>query len=147
MGSKNNGIGQPLTKVTTDNSITTSDKVIYHDISAGEIRQATVSALGEALNLNNNNVTTTTANYILTTANRYLLCDTTSGDISVTLPDAANLSGTVFTVKKTVTANQVTVQGTGGDTIDSSATSILAAGSRGFVEVVSDGSNWFIIGA
>lgn len=83
--------------------------------------------------------TTYTANI-----NEMVLCDASGGAFTVTLPTAASASGKEVTVKKTdASANAVTVDGNGSETIDGALTSALSS-QWDSVVVVSNGSNWFI---
>lgn len=74
-------------------------------------------------------------------------CDPSSAGFTVTLPTAVSLAGRQIAVKNTTSsANAITFNTTGGQTIDgaaSGATSIAAGfGSRVFV---SDGANWMVV--
>lgn len=95
------------------------------------------------------NVTTVTNNYLCTAANDVVLADVSGGALAVTLPDASASLGKVLTVKKSDSStNDVTVQTAGGN-IDGNV-SVTLSGSGGAMpalEVVSDGTNWFIINA
>jgi hypothetical protein len=71
------------------------------------------------------------------------LCDCTSNPITVNL-DAAN-AGIQYTIKKTdASANAVTIDGFGAETIDGAATKVINTQYES-VTIVSDGSNWFIV--
>jgi hypothetical protein len=72
-----------------------------------------------------------------------ILCDATSGAITVNLPDA--IAGRIYTIKKTdASVNTVTIDGDGADTIDGVATKVLVY-QNDSVTVVSNGTNWFIL--
>jgi hypothetical protein len=74
-----------------------------------------------------------------------IIADATSGAITVNLPDAAGNTGRRYSIKKVdATANLVTIDGDGGDTIDGQTTKVLSD-QYDSVTVVSDGTNWFII--
>ena len=74
------------------------------------------------------------------------LIDTSGGAVTATLPPAGNHEGRVFIIKDIdAGAPQVTVDGDGSETIDGALTLVLNA-SRGFAVLISDGSNWHIIG-
>lgn len=89
------------------------------------------------------NVITTTTNYLAQNNTNYLLCDTALTAITVTLPAVAASNGYLVTVKNIDGTNDVTVQTTGPETIDGSATDTLAGlSSAGYI---SDGSNWHIV--
>jgi hypothetical protein len=73
-----------------------------------------------------------------------LLCDATGGAFTVTLPAAAGVTGQSISVKKTdASANAVTVDGNGAETIDGAATLALAT-RYAAVTLWSDGSNWWV---
>jgi hypothetical protein len=73
-----------------------------------------------------------------------LLCDATSNAITVDLPTAA-ANTTTFHIKKTdSSANAVTIDGNGAQTIDGGTTAVLSVQNES-ITLVSDGSNWFIL--
>jgi hypothetical protein len=80
------------------------------------------------------------ASYTLTPAD-YLVNGTT-GSFTVTLPTAVGIAGKIYIVKNSG-AGTMTVQGTGGETIDGLASQLVGAGSA--LTVMSDGANWIII--
>ncbi len=63
-----------------------------------------------------------TANYTVTDGDDIVHGDTTSGSFTVTLPAAAVSEGRVFTVVKIVSANTLTIQGSGAELINGSNT-------------------------
>jgi hypothetical protein len=82
----------------------------------------------------------------LTTSHTVALCDATLGAITMTLPAAASSTGRRYFIKKVdVSANAVTVDGNGAETIDGSATAVLAS-QYDSIEIVCDGTQWWIIG-
>lgn len=84
--------------------------------------------------------------YPATTADCVILADGTSGAFDVTLPLAASATNQVFMVKKTdVSANAITVEGNGAETIDGVANKPLAA-QYDFIVVVSDATEWHVVG-
>ena len=86
-----------------------------------------------------------TASATINFADYVILADATGGAITVTLPTAGSARGFVFHVKKTdASANAVTLDGNGAETIDDSATQ---ATSTQYVTmtVVSDGTEWWLI--
>ena len=80
--------------------------------------------------------------------NKLIVCNATGGSITINLPAAATAgNGFRIYVKKTdASANAVTLDGSGSQTIDAATTYVLS-GQNNFAEVVSDGSNWFIVSA
>ena len=90
-------------------------------------------------------VTIITNNYTIETGINLILADATSGPITVTLPDAVTNNGmSNAVVKIDSSANAVTVDGAGAQTINGSATHSLPT-QWDYVVVTSDGSNWYII--
>lgn len=65
-----------------------------------------------------------------------------ASNITITLPQAANLPGKMVSVKNASTGN-ILVRGTAGQTIDSSKTMTLSFCDA--ITVYSDGSNWQIV--
>jgi len=73
-----------------------------------------------------------------------ILADATAGAVTVTLPPVASSLGALIVVKKTdASANAVTVDGSGAETIDGATTQALAA-QYDAVTVVCDGIAWWI---
>lgn len=73
------------------------------------------------------------------------LCDATAAAFTVALPKAALFVGTAFTIKKIdASANAVTIDGDGAETIDGAAT--VALGAQWDVRTVyAYGGNWLLI--
>lgn len=91
------------------------------------------------------NVASKTTSYIATLSDTVLLCDATSGSITITLPAAAASSGKVFYIKKTNSnANAVTIDGNSSETIDGDLTQIITT-QYDSVTVVCDGVAWYVI--
>jgi hypothetical protein len=90
-------------------------------------------------------VSSKAASYTVTNSDELLLCDATSGAITLTLPTAVGVSGRVFVIKKTdSSANKVTLDGNSSETIDGATTFDLWLQYQS-VTIVSNGSNWVII--
>jgi len=96
----------------------------------------------------------TAAAHTLLITEDVILADVTGNSVTVNLVaaadawDSANSKGQVFMVKKTniVSSNVVTLDASGAETIDGNATHELASGGQAVVSIISDGSNWHIIG-
>jgi len=89
-------------------------------------------------------VTSKSADYSASAGDWLIKMDATSGNLAVTLLAASDVMGKRYIVKKTdATANTVTVSAVSGN-IDGAATSVISA-ARGSIEVVSDGSNYWVI--
>jgi hypothetical protein len=91
---------------------------------------------------------TQTSSYTLTQTDTVVLADASSSNITNTLPAASSFGGHRFYIKRidddTLSINTVTIGRTSSDTIDG-ATSYALGKQYDVVEVVSNGSNWFIL--
>ena len=111
------------------------------------VSAAVVNSLKSEINnkLDIPNVITKTAAYTATDSDAIILCDASSGAFTLTLPTAAERSGKSYTIKKTdSSANIVTIDGDGSETIDGELTQTLSAQDDS-ISVISDGTNWSII--
>ena len=86
---------------------------------------------------------TKTANY--TAASEVvIICDATSGDLTITLPTAVGITGRIYYIKRIDgSANTVTVDGNGSETIDDGLTITLS--QYDCLQIVSDGTEWWIL--
>ena len=80
----------------------------------------------------------------ITRAQTFVLADTTSGNITLTLPPAADLLGRTIVIKKKVAANTLTVDGNGSETIDGALTLAWTTQYQSYT-LTSDGTDIFII--
>jgi hypothetical protein len=88
-----------------------------------------------------------TEDFTASSTSKAIFADATAAPITVLLPPAASNPGQQLTVKKVdASANAVTIDGDGTETIDGSLTQGLAAQFDGYV-IKSNGTTWFIIGA
>lgn len=103
-----------------------------------------VVCIGDFLNLATTTVVTHSAAgtyaHAETNGQIVILVDTTAGNITIGLPPAANNTA-IFHIKKTIAANNLTIDGNGAETIDGSATKVLAA-QYASASLVSDGTKW-----
>lgn len=91
------------------------------------------------------NVATITSSATLTTSHTVVLCDATSGAITVTLPTAVGNDGRHYHIKKIDSSgNAVTIDGDGSETIDDGATAVIGVQYE-CVTVVSDGTEWWVL--
>ena len=80
------------------------------------------------------------------TTEKTILCDATSGVITVNLPASATTKSMEVIVKKIdSSANAITVDGNSSETIDGATTKSLAS-QYDYIVVTSDGSNMHVIG-
>lgn len=82
-------------------------------------------------------------NYSYTANDEVIKFDTTSGNVTASLPSAVGNKGKWFTAIKTVAANSLIIDPSGTELINGAATLTLTA-QNSSVTFYSDGSNWFI---
>jgi hypothetical protein len=140
--------GGALTGTWTDLGIVTTVDLNGGTID-GTIIGGAVTAAGsftlltaDALVLTNETITASTDT--LDTTDGVIFLDATSNDITITLPTAAAGDGLVYWIKRIDTsANVVTVDGNGAETIDNNATVTL--NTMDSITITSDGTEWWII--
>jgi hypothetical protein len=89
--------------------------------------------------------TETAATVTATSADYTIPCDATSNAITVDLPAAAGVSGLILVIKKVdVSANDVTINPNGAETIDGSGTAVISTQWEA-VTIQSNGTNWIIL--
>jgi hypothetical protein len=75
-----------------------------------------------------------------------VLCDATSGPITITLPDPYEAMGETYYIKKINTgANNVTIEVEGGGHIDTITSYSLIGAARPSVKIFSDGTEYWVI--
>jgi hypothetical protein len=91
-------------------------------------------------------ITNADSPYLATSEDWLILCNTSGGSITVTLPtpSAAN-SGKMYTIKKTASSNSVTINAGDGSVMIDDAMSHTDNAKNGFDQVVSDGTQYWII--
>lgn len=90
-------------------------------------------------------ISTKTTAYIITSSDYTILADATAASFAATLPTAVGISGTIYNIKKIDSSvNTVTVDTTGGQTIDGTLTQVISA-QYDSITVQSNNANWFII--
>lgn len=83
--------------------------------------------------------------YTLTSGDGLVVADASGGAFTVTLPTAVGITGTVYRVKKIdATANAVTIDGAGAETIDGGATATISTQYEA-ITVISDGTEWWVL--
>ena len=105
---------------------------------------AVTSQINAKENLVQQTATITTAT-TLDLSSRNVFVDASTGALTITLPSALSAEGRYFNIKKIDgTANAVTVDADGSETIDGGVTASLAS-QYDSLSVISDGAEWFII--
>jgi len=90
-------------------------------------------------------IVTKTASYTASVNDHTILCNNTSGAITIALPTAAGCAGRIYVIKKISPAgNTVTIDGYLAETIDGSNTYILSV-QYTTVTIQSDGTSWWVI--
>jgi len=67
-----------------------------------------------------------------------------SGSVTITLPTAASITGTMYVIKRSDTTYDVVIDGDSSETIDGAATVTLSAQYQ-FKTIMSDGTNWKVV--
>ena len=90
--------------------------------------------------------TSKTGAYTATSADHAIACDASGGAFTVTLPGAASVgAGFMLVIKKVdSSANAVTVDGSGAETIDGALTYSLASQWK-YVALMSNGAGWLVM--
>jgi len=108
------------------------------------VKDATSRTQTAPIQRSNNDVENYTSVDTIIIGTRFAKCNATSAPFTITTPLAADLEGqTIQIMKVDASANAVTIDGNGAETINGSATQTLSA-QYDFMNVVSDGANWFI---
>jgi hypothetical protein len=90
------------------------------------------------------NITTKTSNYTITTSDDTVLCNASTSSFIVNLPDAATTLGRVYTIKKIdSSSNGITLSATGLDTIEGYG-SLLIQTQWDYYMLQSVGTGWII---
>lgn len=98
-----------------------------------------VSGLGIPVNILAPTVATFTSNTTLTSSQRHVRGDTSSGNVTLTLPAASGTTNVMFHIRKTSASNTLTVQ---GGAINEALTALDAT-----LMAYSDGANWWRVNA
>lgn len=90
-------------------------------------------------------VTDVTNTYVVLLTDAVIFCDASGGAFSVSLPTAAGNDGKRYYIKKTdSSANAVTIDADGSETIDDSLAAIIDR-QYDSLTLVSDGTEWWIV--
>lgn len=132
-------------RAETEAELVAGSNITITPSGAGATRQLTLAATavtGGALILDTRTITATGS----PTANDYLLIvDATAGAVTVNLPAAASSTGRVLQCKKKdASANAMTLDGNGAETIDGAATLSTTTQYAAFT-VACDGTEWWIL--
>lgn len=90
-------------------------------------------------------VTTQSGNYAILTTDTTIFVNAASAPVTITLPTAVGVTGKKYNIKKIdSSANAVTINTTSSQTIDAD-TSVIINVQYTSMQVISDGSNWFVV--
>lgn len=90
-------------------------------------------------------ISTVTSNTTLGSTHGTVLCDASSGNITITLPAAVSNESKFYRIKKIdSSSNFITIDGYLAETIDGSTTVVLSS-KYDSISIVCNGTEWFII--
>jgi hypothetical protein len=107
---------------------------------------AQIANSGPPLGIINERTSSYSATATIEPYENIVFLDASGGAFTVTMPPASVCMNRVFRLKRTEAgANDITIQGQGGDNIDGAATVVLSSGALNSTTLASDGSNWWIM--
>lgn len=131
-------------------TVTILDAVLNNTLSAVNVSVLRPTKDSGAVSMTSlrSKVKSVTGAYTTTLNDDIILADATGGAFTVTLLSAATAGAgkKYFIMKTDSTANAVTIDGNGSETINGALTRALSA-QYAYAVIVSDGSNWFVIAA
>jgi hypothetical protein len=140
-----------LTVATSQTVSSQSFKIYYPGTSlnsSGKLLVNTTTSHGAYLHVDGNlssKVSTISADTTIDASYSMILGDTSSGNVTLTLPAVSGNTGLQYTVKKISASNTLTLDGDGSETIDGSATVAITTNNVA-VRIVCNGSAWYIMG-
>ena len=88
---------------------------------------------------------TKTGNYTVTTADKFIYCDTSGGNITLALPAVSGVNPyVVFSAVKTSGSNSLVLDGNGGELVGG-ATTLTRTALNARVDYYTDGTQWLVI--
>ena len=134
----------PKAATATINALARKQGTIVYDSSTDKLYKDNGASLVELAAASGVAVATKTANYTLTVSDNVILTNA-GGDVTMTLPAASTVSGSVFYIKKIdPNLNKVTIKPNGSETIDGQTTILLIERYQS-VQIVSNGTTWYIL--
>lgn len=113
-------------------------------VVVGNSSTAAISNL-ESLSSFGSGITNVTTNTTLNSNHYTVLCDATSGNITITLPTAVSSLGRIYNIKKIdASVNTVTIDGNGAELIDGATTNVLTT-QWDTKQIQSNSSAWYVI--
>lgn len=118
--------------------VLSNNVVLAYDLNNAHWRITPANTVGSPID-------TKTSSYPVTASDYTILCDATSGTLTITLPLATDVEGQIYNVKKVDSSvNDVTLAASGGDLIDGSS-SVSTNIQWTTISVQSDGTNWYVL--
>jgi hypothetical protein len=133
-------IGIAGSVVQADQSVS-ANSLAQRDSSAGLAVAALTATAISNTGQEKSAVATVTGALALTSAHRIVLADCTSAGFTITLPAVASSANVRYTIIKINSANTLTIQGNGAETINGSNTKTLTTQYTSF-NLVCDGTQW-----
>jgi len=125
-------------------NLPTDDLVQTWRITGAQILAYINSGIDKA-NIVDLSVLAKTTTYTILNTDKVITADATSAAFTLTLPTAVGITGRVLTIKKIdSTLNQVTIDGSGSETIDGALNKKLSTQYES-MKIVSNGTNWIIL--
>jgi hypothetical protein len=109
---------------------------------------STLHISGSFANSGIEDVTSAMSPYTVIESDYFLKVNTSSGAVTINLPAASGVAGRTLIIKdanRTAGTNNITIDPNSSETIDGSATLVLASNNAA-ATIICDGSNWFTIG-
>lgn len=124
-----------------------TDDAIDLGIATKEWRNISIDGVARLDALLLDNIVTKNSAYTTTVFDSIILLDSSGGAFTVTLAPAADVAGQVLVFKKTDSGtNAITLDGNASETIDGAETNAEMNAQYDMLIIISDGSNWHIIG-
>lgn len=145
IANENLGKAQPLPEYLRDGQIAYADGTNWNPSGGkGYYRYDTATASWLPMS-SASPVVSKTSSYTATAADSVILCNATSGNVTITLPTSVGTKGRQYTIKKTdASANLVIIDGAGAETIDGELTIELAVQYESMT-IHSDNAGWVIV--
>ena len=137
-GTSNTSGTPPANSVLLGKAVTAGGVVTSVDVTPASGRQTKTFLLNQQLS-----VRTVSANYTATAADYMIGVDTTSGNVTVTLPTAASAAGQAYVVKKVAGGNNAVIDAAGAELVDGAATQTIST-LWASLTVRSTGTTWWL---
>jgi hypothetical protein len=130
-----------ITGITQKSSLVDADEFVIED-SADSYNKKAVTFSNLQIATSIGNVTSKTANYTVTGNDKYVLCDTSGGAFTITLP-ASPETGRSYTIVLETAGNTLTIAGNGNNIMGASSATTAVAGTA--MDLMYDGTQWNMV--